>query len=209
MDRPDYKRLTGLIQPESGFGFSNFRPVEEILDSMGALNPTGYAVATLENERHINKLFSDKHSDYNLIDENKDDENYIYRVNTEERCLLMDLFFSRKNLKHIQNIIISIVYQKINIKISEQNENIILDLMRRTYINSPVNKLANSTNVTQELIKLNKNIVDMLVPDVISGIYKHLGFIKDHSNLPWIMDRPVNSSVAGTRVQRGFDSLLL
>ena len=223
--KPDYKNLKNIITPENGLGFSNFRNNDiyhkqnykvnnntklDLIDPMAKYNPNGYSLAEYENERHINKLFTDHYNDTNLICEEEQSPDYVYWdlvKSMEERCPVMDAFFSKRNLDHIQYLIIKMVeFQSDGLyKISRQNDNIILEGMRITYLGSPINGNATGLELKRTIANLNKNILNVVVPYVFSGIQKHLFYIRDQGNMTYTVDRPQNMSEKGTRLKRGFD----
>lgn len=210
--KPDFTKVKHVQMPENGLGFSNVRTnLEELIDPMAKYNSNGFSVAEYENERHCNKLFTDKFSDYQLIDEQKVSPDYIYWdiiKNFQERSPLMDNFFSKRNLDHVQDILIQLVasYSNGTYKIGRQNDNILLKIMRDVYLGSPINALArDEQEIRKQLAMLNKNTIDAIFRDTIVGIQQYLGYARDQGNNPYTMDQPKNVSNIGTQLTRGFD----
>lgn len=211
--KPDFKRVSNIIQSDSGLGFSNFRVSQskrDLIDPMAKYNSNGFSLAEYENERHLNKIFDDHYADVPSIDQQEQDPDYIYWdiVKTlEERGPVMDAFFSKRNLDHIQNLLVKMVeFQSDGLyKISRQNDNIILEGMRLTFVGSPINALSTGDELRRTIASLNKNVLNVAVPYVFSGIQKHLSYVKDQGNMPWTMDQPKNMSEKGTRLNKGFD----
>lgn len=210
--RPDFTAVKNVSMPENGLGFSNVRTnMEELIDPMAKYNSNGFSVAEYENERHCNFLFADKFGDDKLIDEKEVSPDYIYWdiiKNFQERSPLMDNFFSRRNLDHIQNILIQLVenYSQGAYHISRQNDQIVLKIMRDVYLGSPINALVRTMpELRHEVAVLNKNTIDAIFQDTIVGIQQYLGYARDQGNNPYTMDQPQNVSDIGTKLTRGFD----
>ena len=210
--KPDFTKITKIIQPENGMGFSNIRGnLEDLIDPMSKYNANGFSMAEYENDRHCNKLFTDKFSDYNLIDQGEVSPDYIYWdivKNFQERSPVMDNFFSKRNLDHIQDILMSLIFQYSNgaYKITRQNDNIMLQTMQQVYKGTPVNALATTmVDIRKEIAQLNKMVIDSIFPNAIVGIQKYLAYARDQGNNPYTLDQPVNVSEKGTHLTRGFD----
>lgn len=121
---PDYKSnplLEHFSQPTNGFGISNFR-VEQTLPESINRTSTDFQLEDViqytnpidqyDYQRHANFLFREHYRDYKMIDQQTVPDDYIYLdiIKTfQERNPLMDFFFSKKNLDHIQKLIIGMV----------------------------------------------------------------------------------------------------
>lgn len=224
---PNYRNnplLEAFQQPSNGFGTSNFR-VEETLpnsinrtssdisyeDSQESINPLG----TYMFKRHSNFLYTDKYADYkNIVDEAPVPDDHIYWdviKNIEERNPLMDFFFSRKNLNHLQNLIITMIRHQSdgNYQISRQSDSELLTVMRGIYIQTPKNNFAEGKEFKNEICKINKNVLDFVVPKLIVNIQAYLGFVRDNGNDPLPHAQPEFLSSAGQRINSGFDKTFI
>lgn len=219
---PDYRSnplIEQFIQPDTGFGVSNFR-VDQTLpetinrtstdfqmeDVLQYQNPLG----EYEYQRHANFLFKEHYGDYRIVDEGKVPDDYIYLdiIKTlQERNPLMDFFFSKKNLDHLQRLCIKMVeHQSVGVyKISRQNDSELLTVMRSIYIQTPTNPFTDGINFKQEICKLNKNVLDWVVPKLLVNIQQYLGYVRDQGNTTYPMAQPQFMSGAGIRTNRGFD----
>ena len=215
--KPDYTKVKGIHTSDSGLGLSNIRKPQsklDLIDPMAKYNPNGFSLAEYENERHINKLFTSHYKDSSLIDEEKQDPDYVFIdiiKMLEEPGPVAYAFFSQKNIDHIQKLLIEMIYFQSDglYKISKQNENIILEGMRLTYLGSPINGLATGSELRRIIANLNKNMLNILVPYVFSGIQKYLSYVRDQSNMARPIALPQNMSETGTRISRGFDSFII
>lgn len=211
--------MEGFQQRDDGFGFSNFRVEETLPDSINRSNRDFQyehirqwtnPLAEQSYNRHSNFLFREHYGDFKTIDEEKVPDDYIYLdiiKNFHERNPLLDLFFSRKNLNHLQELIKQMVYHQSERKynIGRQRDNELLTIMRSIYISTPTNPYVAQENFRQEICKLNKNVLDYAVPKVLVGIQQYLGYVRDQGNTVYPPERPSHMSSAGTRINRGFD----
>jgi hypothetical protein len=212
--------LEAFQQPSNGFGVSNFRIEQDLPtsinrtstdlsleDAQQETNPLG----TYMFQRHCNFLYRDKYADYkNIVDESKVPDDYIYWdiiKNVEERNPLMDFFFSKKNLDHLQNLIINMISHQSDgsYKISRQSDSELLTVMRGIYIQTPKNNFAEGKEFKNEICKINKNVLDFVVPKLIVNIQGYLGFVRDNGNDPMPHAQPEFLSSAGQRINSGFD----
>jgi hypothetical protein len=225
---PNYSNnplLEHFAQPTNGFGFSNFRVTPSLPDTMSKtynsrsttdfqfedMNQYTNPMNDYTHNRHSNFLFREHYGDYKMIDQQKVPDDYIYLdviKNFQERNPLMDFFFSKKNLDHIQALIINMVKAQSGgqYNISRQSDGELLTIMRSIYITTPSNPFATGKDFKLEICKLNKNILDWAVPKIIVNIQQNLGYIRDQGNNVYPMDRPEFMSSAGTRINKGFDT---
>lgn len=207
-------------QPKSGFGFSNFRVETTLPDSVNRTTDTlqfqqvqqyTNPVEELEYLRNSNFLYRDKYKDFKYVNEKEPPEDYVYWdviKNYQERNPLLDLFFSRKNLNHLQKLLISMVeyISEGAYKISRQDDTELLVVMRWAYMSAPTNPYAKGDEFIHQICTLNKNVLSYIVPNVLIQIQSYLGFVRDNGYNVNPPIRPEYMSSAGTRVNRGFDS---
>jgi len=219
---PDYRNnplLEHFAQSDNGFGISNFR-VEQTLPNTINRTSTDFQfedvhqytnpIAAYEYHRHANFLFREHYGDYRLIDQEKVPDDYIYWdiIKTfQERNPLMDFFFSKKNLDHVQNLIIKMVRHQSGgeYQISRQSDSELLTVMRSIYISTPTNPFTQGLEFKGEICKLNKNVLDWVVPHLLVNIQQYLGYVRDQGNTVYPPAQPEFMSSAGTRINRGFD----
>jgi hypothetical protein len=204
-------------QPSNGFGTANFR--NEIPSTVSRtttdfqlenLHQFSNPISEFEARRHSNFLFSEHYKDYKLIDQQEVPDDYIYWdvIKTfQERNPLMNVFFSKKNLEHLQKLIIKMVNFQSNklYQISRQNDSELLVVMRSIYIKTPTNPYATDHNFKRDLCTLNKNVLDWVVPRILVNIQQYLGYVRDQSSNIRPDRRPEFMSSAGNRINRGFD----
>ena len=208
--------FNNFIQSENGMGLSNFRAnnlptINRTTTDFQLENANQYTnpIAEYESRRHSDFLFSEHYRDFKLIDQQKVPDNYIYLdlIKTfQERDPLMDFFFSKKNLDHLQYLI----YQMIlylsagTYKISRQSDPELLTVMRSIYIKTPTNPYADDKAFKADICTLNTNVLDWVVPRIIVNIQQYLGFVRDLGQVR-PLSRPEYMSDTGNRINRGFD----
>jgi hypothetical protein len=130
------------------------------------------------------------------------------------------LYFSDKNVKNIQNLIRYLVSKEIGQNIDEQNNTELLIIMRSIFLEysqhpelldetmSPERRAAVLKLYTNEVDRLNQLVVNETVPRVISGVQQYLDYLRDSSQMPEQIARPVSVSTAGTRAYRSVTQVL-
>ena len=105
-----------------------------------------------------------------------------------EETLLSDLFFSNININNVQKLIKYEVYNITELYIDKQPENDLLDIMKSVYLQYkehpkiPKNddeKNELKEDYKKEIDKLNKIVVDISVPIILSYIKQHLAYLRD------------------------------
>ena len=107
-------------------------------------------------------------------------------------------FFSRKNMDVIQEALKREVYRLSNGKymIDNQSETELVIIMRGMYFQYSRNLL---TAVQPQVNELNDKVIKYCVPQIVSGIVQHLGYLDSVQTMPEVIDHPVNMSNKGTR----------
>ena len=102
-------------------------------------------------------------------------------------------FFSGKNIQIIQNAIRADIYQKSAGKhlISQQDCDVIKTIMRSMYLQNAVNLC---TNYTEQIISLNKLVIDYSVNQIYSEIDSYMKYKRDASNMYTLMPYPTMST---------------
>lgn len=213
--QPTWEHFT---QPTNGFGVSNFR--DQSIPSTISRTTTDFQLENVhqytnpineyEVRRHSNFLFNEHYKDYKLMDQQPVPDNYIYWdiIKTfQERNPLMDYFFSKKNLDHLQNLLIQMVefQSDQHYKISRQSDSELLVVMRSIYIKTPTNPYSTGSAFRRDICTLNKNVLDWVVPRVLVNVQQYLGYVRDQGNNPQPHKRPEFMSETGNRINRGFD----
>lgn len=129
-----------------------------------------------------------------------------------EHTPVSSLFFSRLNIDALQKGICNLVFNKSEGKynISNQSEVELKIIMRSIYFDSLKNQSQNlyvalfvnknSENyVVEEVKKLNKSVLDWVVPKIITNLEQYNRYRQDISSLPTPIDRPTFTSTSGTK----------
>lgn len=212
---PNWDKNRGHFrQTGDGFGFSNFRVNCQDPNTINAnltprIDPVtmpNNPLATIEAKRSESFLFRDKYRDYILYEEDanksKDDQDVGYDgvINkTIESNPLMRLFFSKENVDHLLKVICRLVEEfspKYKISPEAQNKNELLTVMRSMYFQVPTNPHG---DMKEDLCRLNRGVLDWIVPRTIVNIQSYLGYVRDQSTRRVTIPRAENVSTAGTR----------
>jgi len=138
--------------------------------------------------------------DMTMSDDNNVKNNFqveaLYGI--QETSTLNQLFFSKKNMEHIQDKIRFNVYEKSNKKyiIDKQSDVELEIVMRSIYLqHSP-----NLPNKTKEQIEyLDGLVVNWCTEKILPEVNQYLGYIKEIEYMPLPIDLPLNLSSKGSR----------
>lgn len=135
--------------------------------------------------------------------------------------LLTFLFFSEDNITNIQNLIRMTVYKEMKKVVDNQSNTDLMVIMRSIFLAySEHPKLINESMsekerkhllvlYTNEVDRLNQLVVNECVPLVISQLQQYLTYLHDASTPLQVMEKPVSTSVAGTKNYRSQTQVLL
>jgi hypothetical protein len=150
---------------------------------------------------------------------NKSNTNSLFK-NLHGETLLTNLFFSDLNVQSVQKLIRLNVYKTIDVVIDEQSVDELLIVMRSIYLqfsrHPPLLTAEQPIEIQEKIIKktveqverLNLLVVNEVVPLVISGVKQHIAYLKDASQPPEFMEKPVSDSIRGQRELRSVTSVL-
>ena len=110
---------------------------------------------------------------------------------TQQNTAVSNLFFSVKNVQIIQNALRAGVYQISQQKyiIDEQNKDVLNVIMRAMFLQHSINQ---PDNLTNQIIDLNKIVVDYCVPKIYSEVEGYIMYKKDASTLAVPLDKPMS-----------------
>ena len=152
---------------------------------------------TLDSQKDVIK-------DFSMIDHNNEKmKNFqveaLYGI--QETSTLNHLFFSKKNMDIIQNMIRYNVFIKSESKyVIDRQSDIELEIvMRGIYLQYSPNL---QTNIKEQLEYLDKLVTDYAVAQIIPEVQQYFGYMKEIEYMPEPIDLPVNLSSKGTRSLR-------
>ena len=129
-------------------------------------------------------------------------------------------FFSNKNIQNIQNLIKYVVNKEMGYVVDNQSTNELMIIMRSIFLEYSLHpKLIDESmsdeekkiliqKYTQEVDRLNKIVINSIVPKIISQIQQYIDYLKDASQQPYQMDKPENVSVQGQKQYRSTTQVL-
>jgi hypothetical protein len=109
------------------------------------------------------------------------------------------LYFGKENIKRIQTMLKKAVYKETDKKFileTDQDENDLLIAMRAVYL-THASHLQNA--VIRQVKILNAHTMDYIVPDLISNIRQHYGYLKEINEPIKPIPRPINVGKAGRK----------
>jgi hypothetical protein len=104
----------------------------------------------------------------------------------QEQTDLSDIYFSRENLELIQKELINTVRDEYKYTIDRQSEDDLLIIMRSYYT---LYANPETCSVKQEIIKLNKLVIEKATKIVVTNIKMYKLYLNDASNLPVPLER--------------------
>lgn len=150
----------------------------------------------------------------------KSNTRFLFKNLFGETPLTM-LFFSEKNVRNIQNLLKMNVHSQIGYIIDDQSITELMIVMRSIFLeynrhpklitpDLPKDELETLLKkYTDEVSRLNKLVVDAILPKLVSQIQQYISYLKDASEQPYYMDKPVNESVQGQKEYRSVTQVLL
>lgn len=135
--------------------------------------------------------------------------------------LLTFLFFSQKNVQNIQKLIRMVVYKHTKEIIDQQSNSELLVIMRSIFLAysqhpklidesmSETEKKRLLNLYTKEVDRLNLLVIDTCVPLVVSQLQQYLVYLNDASSPLRVMEKPLSTSVKGTKSYRSQTQVLL
>lgn len=134
---------------------------------------------------------------------NNEDYYYIIKDYAIEDVGL--LFFSKSNVDNIQKTIKNIVLKTLNVELTEnQNTESLLMVMRYVYLQDG---RFLKYNINEQVRMLNKKLLNIIMPDIITGVKQQLGYIKYINSPLTPIDRPFSDSVKGSKMPRAISDL--
>ena len=107
------------------------------------------------------------------------------------------VFFSKENIQIIQNGLRASIHEKTGYIIPPQNIDNLMIIMRSTFLQYGH---FYEQGITREIERLNKLVLDYIIPEVHGSLKSYLFYLKDQANLPV----PIGQSV---QVDRDFNQL--
>ena len=156
------------------------------------------------------------------------EESTFYRTaikQIQQSTPISDVFFSQGNIDHLKVLLckqVALKYQQHNggktlsLSPQSQSSNILVTVMRSIFLqkcNNPAGQFCNEQKVKRaaingEIIRLNRLILDDVVPRFYANVMMELTYRRDISNGIPTIQNPQNMSTAGTRSQELFSQNL-
>jgi|LakMenEpi03Aug12_release.lakeMendotaPanAssembly.Ray.scaffolds.fasta_scaffold10145_5 hypothetical protein len=130
------------------------------------------------------------------------------------------LYFSDRNVDNVQKLLRLRVFKETEYVIDNQSKNELLIVMRGIFLehssHPPLIHQDMSkdqveillTKNTNEVDRLNKLLVEIVVPKLIVQLKQYFGYLKDASSQPIPLSQPVNESTAGKKAYKSVTQVL-
>ena len=130
------------------------------------------------------------------------------------------LYFSGKNVENVQKLLRLRVFKETEYVIDDQSQNELLTIMRSVFLeHSSHPPLIHQdmkkdqldillTKYTNEVDRLNRLVVELVVPKLIGQLKQYFGYLKDSSSQPIPLSQPVNESTAGKKAYKSVTQVL-
>lgn len=139
-----------------------------------------------------------------------------------EETLLTSLFFSKKNVENIQNVVKFKIFKETNQVIDNQSTTELLIIMRSIYLeysaHPPIIKDTMDEQTKKQLLKmyteevkrLNQLVIDYIFPNILTQLQQYVAYLRDASTVPYQQNQPTSSdNVKGQRNYRSITQVLL
>ena len=207
----------------SGFGFSNYR--QGIADSsvlsqqflpehqqrVAHTYQPDVIVNTIHHKRDSRRLYREHYPDFPHPGTTfQTVTDYADLIKTDQAYNpLMQKFFSKENIDHLQQEIIRQIYQQSQgrFRISRQSDDELFIVMRSVYLSAPTDP-CNRATIPQQIAQLNFLVLNDVIPRIIENIHSYLGFVRDNGQAVRPIDRPIATNTAGIKLCRGPSSLI-
>ena len=128
------------------------------------------------------------------------EENYYFIVRDFQIENVGLIFFSKSNVDKIQEKIKEIILETLNVKLtSNQNTESLLMVMRYIYLQE--GRFLNY-RIEEQVETLNNKLLELIIPDISTGVKQQLGYIKYINEPLNPIDRPFSDSVKGSKMPR-------
>ena len=128
------------------------------------------------------------------------EENYYFIVRDFQIENVGLIFFSKSNVNKIQEKIKEIILETLNVQLtSNQNTESLLMVMRYIYLQEG---RFLKYKIEEQVETLNNKLLEVIIPDISTGVKQQLGYIKYINEPLNPIDRPFSDSVKGSKMPR-------
>lgn len=121
-------------------------------------------------------------------------------LNSLKQCEtpLNTLFFSEFNKNLLQRGIRQAFKNKTGIAIDYQNSDDLYGIMRVVFIN---NSGDHHTNVNEQVKAMNTRVIETAISQIQTGVSQYIAYAQDIDTISTPMDRPINTSTTGNKIE--------
>ena len=121
-------------------------------------------------------------------------------LNSMKQCEtpLNGLFFSEFNKNLLQKAIRQAFKDRTCISIDYQNPDDLYGIMRVVFIN---NSGDHHTNVNEQVKAMNTRVIETAISQIQTGVSQYIAYAQDIDTISTPMDRPINTSTTGNKIE--------
>ena len=121
-------------------------------------------------------------------------------LNSLKQCEtpLNTLFFSEFNKNLLQRGIRQAFKNKTGIAIDYQNSDDLYGIMRVVFIN---NSGDHHTNVNEQVRAMNTRVIETAISQIQTGVSQYIAYAQDIDTISTPIDRPINTSTTGNKIE--------
>lgn len=131
------------------------------------------------------------------------------------------LYFSDKNVDSLQKLLRLRVYNETGYVIDNQSINELMTIMRGVFLEHAAHPPlihkdmkkevleALLVKYTEEVDRLNRLVIEFIIPKLISQIKQYLGYLQDVSAQPIPLPQPMSDSTTGQKIYKSVTQLLI
>ena len=108
--------------------------------------------------------------------------------------ILSEAYFSKKNIKYIQDNIRYNIFQKTNKVISDPNLDTLKNVMRAIFLKFSKNL---KTDIKKQIYDLDEIVIKFCIKEISGSLTSYLKYIEDVSTLPIPLSKPEFTNVKG------------
>lgn len=143
---------------------------------------------------------------------------FIYKTHRSESFLTF-LYFSKKNVTNLQNLIRYIVFKQTGVVIDNQDYRELLIVMRSIFemysrhppyfdeSKGPQYNMSIVNKTIAEVNRLNEIVINEVIPKLVSMVLQYFGYLRDIEGRRFL-EKPENVNIAGQRSLRSVTNVL-
>lgn len=166
---------------------------------------TGYTNKYLEERNDLRTYVPAK--SHQMIEEATVDENLIYTtLKDREKTPVSEVFFSKKNVDYLQQMMKKMVYKETGHVIGRQSNEELLIIMRSIYLQHTKNW---DRDISRQVAELNYHVLKYSVYSaILPNVKGYATYLRDNLRTNVVLPHAKYVNSKGTQINRGFSDLI-